>query len=279
MAFFSKGDSLRSPEFHKKKQKEKWLKISAVSVFVVLLIMTPILLSRLNRFLVSNIEIQGNSVTQPEEIEKLIASDLDGNYLLIFPKSNALLYPKRKILKDIQENIPRIKTVDATLSGPKTLVIKVTEREPSGLYCANSEVSENGCYFIDSQGFIFSRAASFTGDVYFIYSSDPPLEDPLGKSYLPTEDFQKIPQFIKSLKEIGVNPHSLISTENEYHLILPGGGKIIFNKKDKLESIKSNLESFLNDPENMHAPDFLENVSYIDMRFGNKVFYKLKTAE
>ncbi len=72
---------------------------------------------------------------------------------------------------------------------------------------------------------------------------------------------------------------ALVNSENEYHLLLPNGGKIIFNKKDKLEDINSNLESFLNDQPNIKVSDFLTNISYIDMRFGNKIFYKLKTGE
>lgn len=276
MKLFSKGDAIRSPEFHKKKEKEKWTKLSLSILGFFIILSIPIYVFRNNQFQISNIEIKGNSVTKYEDIAKIVAEDLDGNYFFVFPKSNALVYPKKKILSDIRINIPRIETVEGTLLNAKTLSILITEREPAGLYCADTTPNKDECYFIDENGFIFSRAPSFSGDVYFIYSTDPTIEDPLGKNYSTKEEFQKLPPLISSLKEIQISLRSLTTSANEYYLELPAGGKIIIGKKDNLKDVASNLESFLNDQEITRAAGFLESVSYIDMRFGNKVFYKLK---
>jgi hypothetical protein len=276
MKLFSKGDAIRSPEFHKKKEKERWIKIIALILFLFVFIATPIYLFRMNQFLISNIELKGNNVTKYEDVARIASENLDGNYLFIFPKSNALIYPKNKIRNDLLKNIPRINEVKVSLSNPKSLKIEINEREPAGLYCDSQKINSAECYFIDEDGFIFSRAPSFSGDVYFIYSSDPIIEDPLGKNYSTKDEFQKLPPLIHSLKEIHVPLRSLTTTVNEYYLELLGGGKIIIGKKDNLTDVASNLESFLNDQAVTKAPGFLDNVSYIDMRFGNKVFYKLK---
>jgi len=277
MKLFSKGDAIRSPEFHKKKERERWQKIIAFVVFLIIFIATPIYLFRMNQFQISNIELKGNNVTRYEDVASQVAETLDGNYLYIFPKSNALIYPKNQIERNLLKNIPRISEVKVSLSNSKSLTIELKEREPAGLYCADLKIKKDDCYFIDENGFIFSRAPSFSGDVYFIYTTDPAIEDPLGKNYLTKEEFQKLPPLISSLKEIQIPIHSLTTSTNEYYLELQSGGKIIIGKKDNLKEVASNLESFLNDQTITKAPGFLDNVSYIDMRFGNKVFYKLKS--
>ena len=173
-------------------------------------------------------------------------------------------------------SIPRIQDIDLKLTNPRTLKIEIKEREPAGIYCLDLKSPSQGCYFMDNEGYIFSKAPSFSGDVYYLYSSNPPIEDPLGKNYLNSEEFQKLMPFVNTLKEIGIATRSLLATTNEYYLELPGEGRIIINKEDNLKTVAENIESFLKDQDITKTPNFLENVSYIDMRFGNKVFYKLK---
>jgi cell division septal protein FtsQ len=276
MKFFSKGDAIRSPEFHKKKEREKRARLIALIFFLTVFIVTPIYLFRMNRFQVTNIELNGNNVTKYEDVAAIVAQELDGNYLYIFPKSNALIYPNNKIRDNILNNIPRIRDVKVSLVNPKSLNITIIEREPAGLYCRDANINSEGCYFMDDNGYIFSQAPSFSGDVYFVYATDPAIEDPLGKDYTSPEEFKKLPNLIDSLKEINIPLRSIVSTPNEYYLELVSKGKIIISKKDNLKEVASNLESFLNDQEITKKPDFFNNVAYIDMRFGNKIFYKLK---
>lgn len=277
MALFSKGGAIRSPEFHKKKQKERNKKLVVIVIFVIFLIGLPIYLLRISPFLVSSIIVEGNSVTSYEDVASIVKKNLEGYYMFIFPKSNALLYPKKSITKDLLLNIPRLNNVKVSLINPKSLKIEIEERQPTGLYCLDVKVLSEGCYYIDNEGYIYSKAPSFSGDVYFVYSAEPVIEEPLGKSFLTLEEFKKLPPFINLIKQIGVSLHSLTATTNEYYLILTGGGRIIINKQDDLKVVVENLESFLKDHAITTVPNFLEDVSYIDMRFGNKVFYKLKS--
>ena len=276
MKIFSKGDAIRSPEFHKRKERERWFKITVFFIFLLVFIITPIYLFRMDQFQVKNIELEGNSVTQYEDIATIVSRDLEGSYLFLFPRSNALIYPKNKLKEDILMSIPRIQDIDLKLTNPRTLKIEIKEREPAGIYCLDLKSQSEGCYFMDNEGYIFSKAPSFSGDVYYLYSSNPPIEDPLGKNYLNSEEFQKLIPFVNTLKEIGIATRSLLATTNEYYLELPGEGRIIINKEDNLKTVAENIESFLKDQDITKTTNFLENVSYIDMRFGNKVFYKLK---
>ncbi len=276
MALFSKGNSIRSAEFHKKKQKENYIKSAVILFSLIILIFTPIYLFGLDRFQIRNIEIAGNHSTSKDELSKIIIDNLKGNYLFVFPKSNALIYPKNKILNDISSSIPRIENINISLLNPTSIKVSITERKPIGLYCKELKSSQEDCFFIDDKSYIFANSPTFSDDVYFVYLKEPAFENPLGETYLPLDEFIKLPLFIKSLNSLNLFPRALLTTPKEYYFELTGGGKIIINRVDDLTTIKGNLESFLTDQEEARNPNFIENISYIDLRFGNKVFYKLK---
>ena len=92
---------------------------------------------------------------------------------------------------------------------------------------------------------------------------------------------------MKSIKDANLNPVSFLAGENgDYEIHLSDnsknygfyGGKIIFNNNDNLGEIFDNLMTILN--ERTLVKELNDNVQldYIDLRFGKKVFYKLKSS-
>ncbi len=105
-----KAKAVRTPEFHKKMERKRLIKITLYSILFIIVAAVPIYLLRTSKFLISNIEIQGNDVTKSEELQAIISKDLEGNYWFIFPHSNILLYPKKKLASDLLLAIPRLKS-------------------------------------------------------------------------------------------------------------------------------------------------------------------------
>lgn len=276
--FFGKEKGIRTPEFHKKMERKRRIRQILIILALAVLIGTPIYLLRTSRFLISAVEIKGNAVTPSEKIQAITAQDLAGNYLWIFPKSNILLYPKQKIKSDLLSQIPRLKSVDVSLSSPRSLRVSVLEREPFALYCrdvSNPNVPA-GCYFLDQSGYIFAEAPAFSNGVYSVYGSDPALESPISSIYMSEEEFAPLDPFIKSLSEAGLYPQAFTLKGDEYDLTLSNKALIKWNKDDDLEKVKSNLESFVLDPAFSQESGGLDHILYIDLRFGNKVFYKFR---
>jgi hypothetical protein len=273
--------AIHSPEFQKKKKKRfKIFLISIVSI-VILLLASLIYVSRIPKLLINTIEVRGNSVTTTDEIKKIVGEDISGKYMWLIPHSNAFLLPRSRIEGDLLVQIPRLKSVGMRVSSPGVLSIEVGERSPYALYCENAKIlySPDGCYFLDEEGYIFSKAPSFFGDVYFVYSNEAPIVEPLGKNFLPPEEFRGIKMLREKLLEFGVNPRMFEAAGDEYRLVLPQGGKIIWPLEDTPEIVLSNLEAFLIDPSVKKNENFLDQVLYIDMRFNNKIFYKLRETE
>ncbi|MEX2010212.1 MAG: hypothetical protein WD874_00175 [Parcubacteria group bacterium] len=273
MKLFKKEKILRTPETKRKKEKERRIKLIIFSLLFIILTAGPLYLARMDRFQIKSIQIEGTSVTREEDIEKIIASNLKGNYLWLIPKSNALLYPKKKIEETLLRQIPRLSLASASLLSPESLLVRVAEREPFALYCKRAVIDgailPEDCYFLDKSGFIFAEAPAFSGDVYHIYTEEPSFENPLGRVYLGEKQFRNISYLIEELKLLGVHGRVFQTKEDEYHLYLPNAGDIKWKDSMDLNQIYSNLSSLLQSKDIASDPTFLDRILYIDMRFGN----------
>ncbi|MFZ2048986.1 MAG: hypothetical protein WAV25_01650 [Minisyncoccia bacterium] len=278
MKIIGNKNALHTPEFHKKKLIERRIRITIISLIVLIVVVAPILLLRNKNFQVVNLEIKGNVVTKSEEIQAIVDEGLSGNYLWVIPRSNSLLYPKNGIIKNLLDREPRLSKVEISAPDVKSIVVSVSERTPTALYCKDITNTSTpvSCYFIDANGFIFSEAPAFSGGVYFVYTSEPLLDAPLKVQFMEAKKFKLLDVFIKSLADAGLYPKVFVFKKDEYHLILSNGADIMWKESQNLDQIRSNLVSFVEDASFRKDKNNLSNILYIDLRFGNKIFYKYK---
>lgn len=272
MKIIGNKNALHTPEFHKKKLRERYTRITIGALVLIVVIGAPIFFLRQERFLISTIQIQGNEVTKGEEIKKIIQDRLSGNYLWLIPRSSVLLYPNKKVKSDIFKQIPRLISINLSLTDSRTLLVTILERKPFALYC----VGEGKCFFLDQTGYIFSEAPAFSDGVYMIYSSAPVLETPLGQNFVPANNFVALADFIKSLDALNLEPQSLLIQDDAYYLTFLGGGTLIWKVDDDLQGVFSKFESFLSGEILTKEKKTLSDILYIDLRFGNKVRYNFK---
>lgn len=272
--------SIHSSGFLEKKRRLYRKRIAITLTLVLGFVGISSYLTHMESFLIREIRVEGNSVTSDEEINNVVWEALDGKYLWLFPKANMVIYPSRQIKKNLLSEIPRLQEIGLELGDERYLDVIVKERTPYALYCEDvTSISDPaGCYFLDDQGFIFSHAPSFSGDVYFLYSSEVPIEKPLGKEFLPAQDFVRASQLIESMDKYNVDPRAFetVSNKGEYHLILPGSGRIIWKSSEEFDKVARNLEAFIQDEKIVGQENFFNRILYIDLRFENKVFYKFQ---
>jgi hypothetical protein len=272
--------AIHSPEFLKRRRDQYKQRIIWTSLVLTILVGTSIYISHLERFLISEVEVVGNSVTADSEIREVVQRVMSGKYFWLYPRSNELMFPRGEIRQELSANVLRLKSVELSSSKSGKLLVSVEERTPHGLYCEDiSDISNpRSCYFVDEGGFIFSTAPSFSGEVYFLYSAREPVEGPLGTQYIARDSFRSLSFYIESLRKLNVEPRAVeINTRTgEYNLILQNEGRIVWKITQDLDRIAQNLEAFLLDDEVVAQRNFLNRVLYIDMRYENKVFYKFQ---
>lgn len=265
MKLVGSREAVRSPEFHKKRTREKvWRAVFFVaSAFI--LVAAPVFALRDEVIQVKEISVTGNTVTKTEDIMSKAQAALSGDYLWVVPKSNTLLYPRSAIVKELLTSIPRLASVNIALSNATGIKIDVIERQPYALYCSSQ------CYFLDKEGFIFSSAPSFSNGVYMIYKNEPAFEDPLGQAYLMPETFSKLDQFVRNLPRTGITPQSVKKSGDEYEATLKEGPVLKWREGQNLDTLYTNLKSFLLDSSIKKS---MSQFGYIDLRFDNKIYYK-----
>jgi len=272
MKIVSSGRVLNSKEFYEKKQKRKRLHLILFAVLFFSILIALIYFSRQEQFLITEVTVQREDVIDKDKIAERVRGALAGYYLWIIPRANALVYPRRGIEQQLLAEFPRFKSVDLNLDGLRAITISVEERIPFALYCTTT----TECFFLDEEGYIFALAPSFSGVVYFIYTTETLIENPIGKNLMPVDTFKSLPKFIEELSLLGIHPTALAIGNDDYILSLPNKGEIIWRRSDDLALVRSNLEAFLSSESIRAQSDFLDKISRLDLRTENKVFYRFK---
>lgn len=272
MKIVSSGRVLNSREFYEKKKKKRRIQLILLSIGFLAVFASLIYLSRREQFLVVEVAILGENVVDKEEIVQATRRLLAGYYLWVIPRANSFIYPRRTIERSLLEEFPRLKSLDLNLDEQHKLLITVEERKPFALYCAN--ISD--CFFLDEEGFIFALAPSFSSGVYFIYVTEDPVLNPIGKRFMTIEEFESLSRFKETLTMLSIEFSALEVGDSEYRLSIFDSGQIIWRRDSDLVLIESNLEAFLSDNSIRVQENFLERILYLDLRTENKVFYKFK---
>ncbi len=272
MKIVSSGRVLNSKAFYEKKKKRRRTKFLLFFILFLSIVYLGVFLLRQERFLITDVVIEGDNIVDRSEMIQVVRRLLDGKYLWLVPRANSLIYPRGAIKHNLISTFPRLMTVDLSLDAERKLLVNIEERSPFALYCPVS----GDCYFLDESGLIFASAPSFSRGVYFVYVALNMIESPIGQRFVPSDEFQSLQYFLEKLKNININPIAFDIGETDYSLVLPQDGKIIWRKDADLKHIESNLGAFLGSDAIKAQGDFLNRILYLDLRTENKVFYKYK---
>ncbi len=231
------------------------------------------MLSQAQSMSVEKIIIKGNERVKIETIEATVLREIAGNYFYFFSKNNAFLYPVDNIKEKILA-LPLIQSVSINRNGLKEIEITLEERKEEARWCTGGIREISSCFSMDENGLIFDTIATSSAFIYRGLISGQPI----GQSFLPSEEFKRIQFFVRELGSFGIAPALAIFDEPHYMtIILFTGGSLIVNINDDLATVLSNISSVINDK--TIAPSlsrFLQKLDYMKLDSGNKVVYKLK---
>lgn len=267
-------------EYFRRKRRRRLIRIGLVALLIIFIIGLASYLSHRQKIRISKVELVGGVLVTQPEIEKESLEFMSGSYFWLFPKDHALWYPRKGLENYLSQTFKRIDNIKIQRKGWNMIVVEIKERKPIATWCGNtvSESNMSKCYFLDQNGTIFAPAPYFSGDAYFKYYGLVATDTPVGTQYIAsTTEFSEITDFVESTKQLSLRPQYIMAKSNEeFSLIISGGGEIYFDTKIPLSVVAENLEALLRTPELSMKSNSDLPVEYIDMRFGNKLFYKLK---
>ncbi len=279
-----------SPRIALIKHNRQVRRVRLLVLFTVLFIVVIGFLSYFSsnpRVTISKIVISGNSIVDGSKLESNIKEKISGKYWKLFSRANFLIYPRSTIYSSLQKEFPRIEKLSIKLEGFNTLKVDIRERAGSYLYCGESvpekkeDIGEN-CYFVNNDGYIFDRAPYFSGNIYFkFYKKIDTGKSPLGLQMLSPERFHEVMRLIDGVSSLGFKPYDLVLSQDGIHSIYleskNNNPKIIFKEDNDLSVILDNFVTAMNQKEfAKEINSKYDTLSYIDLRFNNKVLYKFQ---
>jgi hypothetical protein len=284
-------DILTSPRIEdmKRKRRARRMRLS-ILIFMLLASLVGALAYFSGNFHVTlnKVAVTGTRIINSPDIEATVREEISGKYLRLFSRADTLIYPKKRIYRDLFVKFLRIEKLSIYRDNWNTLHIDIKERAGSFLYCGSalpqspSDVGEN-CYFINNDGYIFDKAPYFSGNIYFKYYMPLAVDDGtvLGQQMLAPEAFHKLARFIDGIEALSFKPIYLVVEPDGMNSLYLNHSqsntspKIVYKNDNDLNTILDNLsismkqKEFANEINQKYA-----TLLYIDLRFDNKVLYK-----
>lgn len=297
----------QSSRMREKKKREKKIKlILAIFIFAVLFI-GLIYITNASFLRIQQIVVNETEHADRVQIENLVKTQLEGRYLGIFSKSNALIFSRSKISRAIKNDYSSIYKVDVDLKGLSTIDIELTEHVAAALWCdvpvtpsnvvlyqgsesSDTEQTETAksaaipqvlnsfnnanCYFVNKNGMVFAKS-EYDKSSEVIKTFGFITADPLKQNYANEKTFKNLVEFVKLLRRLNITADEIWTNDGEvYAVVTKERVKIYVDGNGDILEIFDNLETVIK-RDAINQAQFA-NIDYIDLRFGNRVFYKLK---
>lgn len=274
-------------------------------VLVVLVLLVLVLVAVVIGFLrkpsiqISTITITGTTSLDSGELQTSARKHISGNYLLVIPKTNVLLFSKKSMNDYLVNQFPGVASVDTEFSSPTMLSISITEKKPAYLWCTAQ------CYFVDDSGMVYQDSPMFTPGVFLEFLGTTPTatitdpSDPIRRRFASVTEFTKnistvddlstYPMHIIALKYLSLADSTpelatgvgdiALTVDQIKDSIIPSGVKILILQTQDALTVARALDLVLSDKNFQNAfSAHPETLQYIDLRFPGKIYYKFQTA-
>jgi cell division septal protein FtsQ len=264
----------KNPSRSKKRKPINFARLFFYCTFLIFLISVPYLFFFSPFMRIVHVEITGNENISEEEILEKINSELSGNFLFFLEKRNFFVLSPRKMEQLVLSEFRQIRSVEAEKKFPSEIRVKIFERTPSLVLCADK------CFILDEQGEAYREKDISDGTEE---SNLFHLEDLSRKEILLGEK-NLDSQYVDYLTTLKVKvDDEIVLTQNEIQtpslvskdirVMTHEGWRIFFNQnidiEKELEMLKAVLKNKIGEKQRV-------DLEYVDLRIDNKVYYKFK---
>ncbi|MBI2639530.1 MAG: FtsQ-type POTRA domain-containing protein [Candidatus Sungbacteria bacterium] len=273
-----------------KRRKFPLRKAGRLIVFVALFLLVAagsFYMMRWERLLIRTIDIKGLSSLSEEEIRNTVAGQLEGNTFFFTPRSHVFVVSGSRLEQELRDKYPKIFSAEVKKTLKSSLEVIVQEREIWGIACTKTEVAEiqsgvseknetrktaGPCFYIDRSGFAFEEVSSFEGGVFpVLYKGGEGVLGSLPVSQTEVEGFEKINEALASINLSLLSIEFLEESEDVRLMLKDGWALLIPFNKNPTEWAPVLRALLLGEIKERKS-----ELDYVDLRFGNKVFYKFR---
>ena len=253
--------------------------VIAVTILVIFLIMLGglVWLSHSGFLRITSIEVSGEQTILASNVEDAVQSQLAGSYWHLFAKNNIFLYPKSQINNALPAAMPVIASAEVRAVNFHTISVSIVERQPKALWCGNTvEASSSNCFLLDQNGVAYAPSADFSGDAYKRYygalsgGSTP-------QQYLTPASFISLGALVDTIAQS--QPQDAIASvsvdqDSDVRVAFSSGFTLLFDLSQSGGDVYQRFELALQS--DAFAGRTIADFQYLDLRFGDRLYYKLK---
>ncbi|MEN9551752.1 MAG: hypothetical protein RI935_129 [Candidatus Parcubacteria bacterium] len=258
----------------RKKSNRGWLRVMILILSALLVSYGIFLYRTTSYFLITSYTVVGIDDTKQEALVSLIRQAEQGNSFFLFPHNKSLTYNHQAIVKSVNTLIADTQSVSVALKDRNTIVISIERFVPLFRVSTSTVMSKEGVIFdcdIKECNLPFFEL-SFATSTKKISGSDRIVINSLEEEYL-----EELAIFVENIQTTLFKVERIILNEDNDILLYKEGGSsyVIIEKEDSLSKTWLILLSAIDtNPLKEELINKKEALKYIDIRFGNKVFYR-----
>ncbi len=228
------------------------------------------------RFLIAEIEVRGAAETEiANEVMMFAERTLAGTYFGLVSRAHPFFYPKGALAAQVLSAFPQFARVSFSRQDSSALRIEITERAPVALWCA-----EDGCAYLDKEGIVFAEAASGSERLYYQLKQEKQISfaGMLGEEAIEPARLGALLSFFAQLERKELFPVQALFEENGGGVVitLRNGARFFVHEDEGYDIALKRLEILLDEdgliPRQGDTNEL--GVDYIDLRYGNKIYFK-----
>jgi len=221
-----------------------------------------------DKFEIKEVNITGFRAVNEEEVRNATNNILDEKKLGFAKARNHFLFSGESLGASVVELFPKIASVEIEKT-TDILNISLEERKVLGVWCQGSD-----CFYFDKEGVIFEEAPRSFGSLMITVEDERDGEANMGSVVLGHEQVAFIKEARGLLsRNFPFSVHTFVITKKgEYEILTSEGWRVLLDKSAGVEYQLSNLKYVLDEA----IADQRGELEYVDLRLGNRVYYKFR---
>ena len=182
---------------------------------------------------IRDVAVSGTETIATSTVANFVQKEISGRYLLVLPKRNIFLYPKRTIARDLLARFPELRAAVVHAANFHTLAAEVVERKPKALWCGTGPNLGN-CSYVDEDGVVYAPAKEPLTEVRYVGPvKDSPVSD-TALQFLTLEQFQALTAVVDALSQSQAQTpieRVVVDSVGDARAYFSNGFELIFSSK------------------------------------------------
>ena len=235
--------------------------VGMVLLLLVLLGMGAVVLSRAPFLRITTVMVEGAETLAAERVAEFVEKEFAGRYWGLFAKNNIFLYPKGSLIAALLAEYPVLRSAQLRAADFHTVSVSVVERHPRAIWCGSV------CYLMDEDAVTYAPAPVFSEPVYIVYRGER----------LSAEEFRALSTLVDAVSKLQAQDKVeivAVDAERDVRVGFASGFELLFALSEAGGDVFERFSLVLVAEPFQHRT--LADFEYLDLRWGYKLYYKVR---